>query len=890
MLNILYTLIIFPIEQLIELCYALILRLTKSPGLSIIGLSMAVSTIILPIYLMAEEKQRAEREKQKQMKGELNNIKAVFKGDKRYMMISTFYRQNNYHPIYALSNSLDLFIQIPFFIAAYHFLHNLDLLNEQKFKFIADLGAPDGLLWGINLLPILMTLINCVSGAIYAKGLQLRDKIQLYGTALVFLVLLYNSPAALVLYWTCNNIYNLVKNIFLKNEKLKKLIYPAIILLIYCFVVYVLLFSHEIGRYRRFILAFSIGFLILIPYREQIIEHIKKINIFKNTIIGNENTKLLEKQFFITLLGLMILIGLVIPSKLITSSVTEFSYLRPNASPLPFIISTFIQSAGISLWLICIFKLFKSVIIKPFTLIITIISFISLTNTLFFSNNYGIMSPDLHFRVFVTAPSKLILLNIFIILSICIIIFLVFMYKKTKILFIIQSAITISLVFTGIFYIYKLNSQFNKIDLDTPPLPNHIEKLYPFTKTGKNLLIIVTDRAMSLFLPVILNERPELRNSFNGFIYYPNTLSSGRYTIYGMPSIFGGYYYTPSEMNKRPDETLLNKYIEAQQVLPRIMANAGFNVSMNAQHLTKEEHYADNNNINFIKYQDYYDYFLSKNPDLILKDYKYILWHNLIRYSIFECSPIILHNILYDNGNYLTLQTSINKINTYQEETLRNYAFPYYLSESTKIIDSDINQVVIQYSGLCVFDAIFSMPDYYPSNYPVIIENNQYSKDGVYHTNIASILLVSKYLEFLKENSVYNNTRIIIVADHGRLYTDPLPSNIIFSNYFSLADVNPLLMVKDFNADFELKTDNAFMTNADVPHIATKGLVQNPINPFTGKELPVNKDHGFIVSSTLKHDLEEHSTYSYNVKNDEWFNVKDNIFEPSNWSSVTIKD
>ena len=200
--NILYTLIIFPIEQLIELCYALIFRLTKSPGLSIIGLSMAVSTLILPIYLMAEEKQKAERERQKQMKVKIDKIRAVFKGDEKYMLTSTLYRQNNYHPIYALSNSLDLFIQIPFFIAVYHFLHNLELLNGQKFKFIADLGAPDGLLWGVNLFPILMTLINCVSGAIYAKGLQLKDKIQLYRIALVFLVLLYNSPAALVLYWS----------------------------------------------------------------------------------------------------------------------------------------------------------------------------------------------------------------------------------------------------------------------------------------------------------------------------------------------------------------------------------------------------------------------------------------------------------------------------------------------------------------------------------------------------------------------------------------------------------------------------------------------------------------------------------------------------------------
>ncbi|WP_461246056.1 YidC/Oxa1 family membrane protein insertase [Treponema sp. R6D11] len=453
--NILYTLIIFPIEQLIELCYALIFRLTKSPGLSIIGLSMAVSTIILPIYLMAEEKQKAERERQKQMKGKIDKIKAVFKGDERYMLTSTLYRQNNYHPIYALSNSLDLFIQIPFFIAAYHFLHNLELLNGQKFKFIADLGAPDGLLWGLNLFPILMTLINCVSGAIYAKGLQLKDKIQLYGIALVFLVLLYNSPAALVLYWTCNNIYNLVKNIVLKNEKLKKLIYPAIILLIYCFIVYILLFSHEIGRYRRFILAFITGFLILLQYRKQIIEHIGKIFITKNTALDNA-----DKTFALSLAGIFLLIGLVIPSSLIASSVEEFSFIKPFSSPLPFIGITLLQSAGILLWLVCIYYLFKKQVRQVIAFILTVALGVFTVNVFCFKINYGFMTPDLNFSFFHPVPGKEKIINILVLLFAASAIMLLLLIRKNKILLALQSILVISLLCFGITNIYKINKNF----------------------------------------------------------------------------------------------------------------------------------------------------------------------------------------------------------------------------------------------------------------------------------------------------------------------------------------------------------------------------------------------------------------------------------------------
>jgi membrane protein insertase Oxa1/YidC/SpoIIIJ len=74
------------------------------------------------------------------------------------MILSTYYRQNHYHPLYALRNSFGILIQIPFFIAAYTFLSHFNALKGASFVFIRDLGAPDGLLEinGIrfNILPI----------------------------------------------------------------------------------------------------------------------------------------------------------------------------------------------------------------------------------------------------------------------------------------------------------------------------------------------------------------------------------------------------------------------------------------------------------------------------------------------------------------------------------------------------------------------------------------------------------------------------------------------------------------------------------------------------------------------------------------------------------------
>ena len=45
------------------------------------------------------------------------------------------YRQNNYSPTNALRGSVSLLLEIPFFIAAYHFLSNLELLRGVRSEF-----------------------------------------------------------------------------------------------------------------------------------------------------------------------------------------------------------------------------------------------------------------------------------------------------------------------------------------------------------------------------------------------------------------------------------------------------------------------------------------------------------------------------------------------------------------------------------------------------------------------------------------------------------------------------------------------------------------------------------------------------------------------------------
>jgi membrane protein insertase Oxa1/YidC/SpoIIIJ len=114
---------------------------------------------------------------------------------------------------------------------------------------------------GINVLPFVMTLINCASGAVYTKGLAFKDKIQLYGMALVFLALLYNSPAGLVLYWTLNNIFSLVKNIYLKIpfKRKRQLLWGAISTCALLLAYYSLFILHGSPRVRTLVATLAIA-------------------------------------------------------------------------------------------------------------------------------------------------------------------------------------------------------------------------------------------------------------------------------------------------------------------------------------------------------------------------------------------------------------------------------------------------------------------------------------------------------------------------------------------------------------------------------------------------------------------------------------------------------
>ena len=218
MLDFLFYLCIYPLESAMRSVLFTAFSLTGSWGWSLVLLSLAVNVALIPIYHLAETWQEAERLVQRNMAPKLAEIKDVFSGRERWMYTRALYRLHGYSPVYSLRTSMGLLIQIPFFFAAYHLLNAAPELAGASWFFLPDLSRPDGLFsldgFSINVLPFVMTAANLLSAAVYNTRLARREMAQLYGLAALFLLLLYPSAAALLLYWTCNNLFSLGKNLF----------------------------------------------------------------------------------------------------------------------------------------------------------------------------------------------------------------------------------------------------------------------------------------------------------------------------------------------------------------------------------------------------------------------------------------------------------------------------------------------------------------------------------------------------------------------------------------------------------------------------------------------------------------------------------------------------
>ena len=184
-------------------CFFLWLSGFVGLGWGIVLLSVICSILMIPLMRLIAGVVRREADYQTVIMPQLTDIKARYASDvERHLHIRRLYRRYGYSPLSAVKKVLPLFVQIPFLLLTYFMLKDTAELHGVPFLFLKDLGRPDTLFttFNVNILPIVMTAVNIVT-VFATPGFTSRDWTQAIGISLLFLILLYTAPSALLLYW-----------------------------------------------------------------------------------------------------------------------------------------------------------------------------------------------------------------------------------------------------------------------------------------------------------------------------------------------------------------------------------------------------------------------------------------------------------------------------------------------------------------------------------------------------------------------------------------------------------------------------------------------------------------------------------------------------------------
>ncbi|WP_394955343.1 YidC/Oxa1 family membrane protein insertase [uncultured Helicobacter sp.] len=430
-------------------------------------------------------------------------------------------------------------------------------------------------------------------------------------------------------------------------------------------------------------------------------------------------------------------------------------------------------------------------------------------------------------------------------------------------------------------------TQDSKDNTPTPTIPDYTKDYLGFSKDKQNIIVLMSDTVQSDNFTQALKDYPEFYDVFEGFTYYTNTLSASSITFASFPAIIGGEYYAPYNVNKRElKHTLAEENSKAIVDVANSFSNAGYAVSFGTifpgdevyirPHLKKDvllipktDHSAW---VGFYK-QHYH----IKEPSLDSN----IPFGELVSLGFFRASPYIFRARLYQAEGWLFGDSLLSNHFRYSVNNASKIASFAVLSntDSPKPTFKLFHELTEHFPWLLDKDSAcqhITDPSFYRSKLMSDKAGLAYSNHICYVKNLAS------WLKWFKDSGIYDNTKIIIVSDHGN---GGLGAPLVDLPRRELRNSHIFFMVKDFNAKGKLKIDSTtFVSNSDAMAVACDEIDSKcpkipPSflkNPMPNRELIFTfVDGGSGRQTNTKFDV----ILQYRVKN--------SIFDLSNWIDIT---
>lgn len=884
-----------PLEKCFYILYSLLYTVTSNYGISLLLLSVLTSCLMLPLEGKVKGLVEEERELQKVLAPQLKKINREYSGEQRHLAIKRLYKRYGYNPLFSIRSALSFFVQLPFLLGAYWMLTNLTSLDGVKFLFIKDLSKPDGLLFGCNLLPILMTVINI--GTAFAQVSTRRDKIQAVFIAILFFVLLYSANSALLIYWTFNNFIGLCKALYVRF----KLYFPNVVAKLSYFIpkeknlfvlfvpflsvaLIVMSRSHLTPDKLKFFFAYGahfINFALIfwlgyICFTKGVLEKIKRNSLYQFLCIvfcclvlvtlfkifgclTGEEYKYVYSQSFVCIVPLILiayweqakrkflclweglvpvnhfqvffpfffllsLVFLTFPFLLYFSDTSAFL-----ATPCDVVKEQIVGFIGCSIIFFLVISFLRG---RSLTVLFILLSATAITVVMYLL----VASPDLGsfvgFKFTQEAKVEERIGNfIYFGLFILAFILVVLCAKTNKIFVIVNVCIVFFITSLGYslftFLDYKNqetspNTSKSSEDSERGSIPTSAQRFLTFSKDGKNILVIMLDSFSGYDMEKILKFDTSLKEKFEGFTLYTDTLTVGQNTIMSKAALMGGSRATPKELNAMAGESLEEKVNKLWDSFFSKLISLSYDINI------WDTNYFIWLNTNFLSNLTKQHLLVNYENDFFIKDWeaannyhgavvKSSITNFLTAYGIFKISPNFVKKVIYQEGEWLALldKASPEKIRAKNDISTLNS-----LSKFMTVAEGKQNSFKFYTNILPHFfwrlDSNCQPVDEYvpgPSELEKVPQWN-----ARLQTEYCSLTSVIKLLTRLKKEGVYDNSSIVIVSDHGNhLGGDASPFEKPIDE--TLEHLNSLLLVKEFDAPkLPLVVDKkTLMRNSDVP-------------------------------------------------------------------------
>ncbi len=252
----------------------------------------------------------------------------------------------------------------------------------------------------------------------------------------------------------------------------------------------------------------------------------------------------------------------------------------------------------------------------------------------------------------------------------------------------------------------------------------------------ENLVIFVVDAVDSATFQTMLDTtNPEFRDIFEDFTYYPDTVCAYPYTHHSVPFLLTGQWY---EWDEPFQSYAVRAYGEAP--LLTTLQDRGYRMGVYDEELLCDETQpVDFENV--VEGEPQFESFWA-----LAKEEVKLVWYKYAPYPLKRYAPIYM-------DLYRSMLQMEGGAQSFWESNLESYP--------------DIQNAQIRISDTPCFRFIHVEGAHWPFRYNGDVETID-EEDGSYELNMeAAMTIVKTYLQKLKDAGVYDNTAIVVMADHG---------------------------------------------------------------------------------------------------------------------------